>query len=167
MARRNFETFLKVVKLWAVVFLANIAGAHAIAWVLACTAAFQPDVQKAFADIGREAVAVSFGTAVLRGIFAGWLIAMVVWMLAAVRTGLALIIIIMTYIVGLGGLTHIIAGSVEALFLVWAGQLPWLSYLTGYMIPTLIGNILGGVALVSAVNHAQVVAGQSESGERS
>jgi formate/nitrite transporter FocA (FNT family) len=27
------------------------------------------------------------------------------------------------------------------------------------MIPTLIGNIIGGVALVSAVNHAQVVSG--------
>jgi formate/nitrite transporter FocA (FNT family) len=133
--------------------------------VLACTPAFRPDVQNAFAEIGREAVAVSFGAAVLRGIFAGWLIAMVVWMLAAVRTGLAPIIIIMTYVVGLGGLTHIIAGSVEALFLVWAGQLPWPSYLTGYMAPTLIGNILGGVALVSALNHAQVVAGQSEGGE--
>jgi formate/nitrite transporter FocA (FNT family) len=165
MARRNFETLLNVVKLWVVVFLANIAGAHVIAWVLACTPAFRPDVQNAFAEIGREAVAVSFGAAVLRGIFAGWLIAMVVWMLAAVRTGLAPIIIIMTYVVGLGGLTHIIAGSVEALFLVWAGQLPWPSYLTGYMAPTLIGNILGGVALVSALNHAQVVAGQSEGGE--
>jgi len=78
---------------------------------------------------------------------------------------MALIIVIMTYIVGLVGLTHIIAGSVEALYLVWAGQLAWISYLTGYMIPTLTGNILGGVALVSAVNHAQVVAGQSESGD--
>jgi formate-nitrite transporter family protein len=26
-----------------------------------------------------------------------------------------------------------------------------------YMTPTLIGNILGGVALVAALNHAQVV----------
>ena len=164
MARRNLETLLKVAKLWTVVFLANIAGAHLIAWVLACTAAFRPEVQNAFLDIGREAVAVGFGAAVLRGIFAGWLIAMMVWMLAALRTELAPIIIIMTYVVGLGGLTHIIAGSVEALFLVWAGQMAWTSYLGGYMIPTLIGNILGGVALVSALNHAQVVAGQSESG---
>jgi len=165
MARRNLETLLKVAKLWSVVFLANITGAHLIAWVLASTDAFRPNVQQAFLEIARDAVEVGFGDAVLRGIFAGWLIAMMVWMLAAMRTGMALIIVIMTYIVGLGGLTHIIAGSVEALYLVWAGQLAWISYLTGYMIPTLTGNILGGVALVSAVNHAQVVAGQSESGD--
>jgi formate/nitrite transporter FocA (FNT family) len=38
---------------------------------------------------------------------------------------------------------------------------PWSSYLTGYLIPTLIGNIIGGVALVSALNHAQVISGSS------
>ncbi len=32
-------------------------------------------------------------------------------------------------------------------------------YLAAYMVPTLIGNILGGVALVAALNHAQVTAG--------
>jgi formate/nitrite transporter FocA (FNT family) len=39
---------------------------------------------------------------------------------------------------------------------------PWLSYATGYLLPTLLGNILGGVSLVSALNHAQVIAGNSE-----
>src|SRR5690242_15422083 len=62
--------------------------------------------------------AVTFGEAVLRGIFAGWLIAMVVWMLAAIDTGRIAVIVFMTYIVGLASLTHIIAGSVEVLFLV-------------------------------------------------
>ena len=32
-------------------------------------------------------------------------------------------------------------------------------YLGSYMLPTLIGNIIGGVSLVSAVNHAQVMSG--------
>jgi len=104
---------------------------------------------------------VSFGTAVLRGIFAGWLIAMVVWMRAAVNTGQIAIIVILTYVVGLAGLTHIIAGSVEVLFLVAKGELSWWSCVSGYMFPTLLGNILGGTALVSALNHAQVVSGHA------
>jgi formate/nitrite transporter FocA (FNT family) len=104
---------------------------------------------------------VTFGTAVLRGIFAGWLIAMVVWMRAAVSTGQIAIIVILTYVVGLAGLTHIIAGSVEVLFLVATGGLSWWSCVSGYMLPTLIGNILGGTALVSALNHAQVVSGHA------
>jgi formate/nitrite transporter FocA (FNT family) len=59
----------------------------------------------------------------------------------------------------LAGLTHVIAGSVEVLFLVMTGMRCWWSYAGGYFIPTLIGNIIGGVALVSALNHAQVISG--------
>jgi formate/nitrite transporter FocA (FNT family) len=28
-----------------------------------------------------------------------------------------------------------------------------------YLVPTLIGNIIGGVTIVAALNHAQIVAG--------
>ncbi|HEY3838031.1 MAG TPA: formate/nitrite transporter family protein [Bryobacteraceae bacterium] len=138
---------------------ANIVGAHLFAWALADTPIANAETQTALTDLARLAADVTFSTAILRGIPAGWLIAMVVWMRAAENTGRTLIIIILTYIVGLAGLTHIIAGSVEVLFLVAKGQLAWWSYLTAYMIPTLLGNILGGTALVSALNHAQVVAG--------
>lgn len=31
-------------------------------------------------------------------------------------------------------------------------------YFTGFMLPTLIGNIIGGVSLVAALNFAQVAA---------
>jgi formate/nitrite transporter FocA (FNT family) len=85
---------------------------------------------------------------------------MVVWILAAIDTGRIAVIVTLTYLVGIAGLTHIIAGSVEVLFLVMAGRLSWFAYLGGYMLPTLIGNIIGGVSMVSAVNHAQSVAGR-------
>jgi formate-nitrite transporter family protein len=69
------------------------------------------------------------------------------------------VIVILTYVVGLAGLTHVIAGSVEVLYLVMTGTKSWMSYAGGYFLPALIGNIVGGVALVSALNHAQVVSG--------
>ncbi len=161
LARRNFSTFVSVLRLWSVVLAANIVGAHLFAWTLANTTMVRPETQSALTDLARAAANVSFGTAVLRGIFAGWLIAMVVWMRAAVNTGQLAIIVILTYVVGLAGLTHIIAGSVEVLFLVAKGELSWWACLGGYMTPTLLGNILGGTALVSALNHAQVVAGHA------
>ena len=159
LARRNLATLWQVLRLWAVVLAANIAGAHIFAWVLGNTSVLHAKFHPALGQLATEAADVSFGTAILRGIFAGWLIAMVVWMLAATDSNRIPIIILMTYIVGLAGLTHIVAGSVEVLFLVMTGVKPWLSFLGGYMIPTLIGNVLGGVALVSALNHAQVIAG--------
>jgi formate/nitrite transporter FocA (FNT family) len=164
--RRDRATFWKVMTLWAAVLVSNIAGAHIAAWVLSNTPAFQPDVQHAFQQIAREAVAVDFSTAILRGVFAGWLIAMMVWILAAMKDTRLPVILIMTYVIGLGGFTHIVAGSVEALFLVWNGSVSWWSYAGGYALPTLIGNVLGGIALVSALNHAQAVAGNGQSAAR-
>jgi len=163
LARRNLATFWQVLRLWSVVLIANIAGAHIFVWVIANTSVLHPKFHLALGQLATEAADVSFGTAILRGIFAGWLIAMVVWMLAATDSSRIPIIIGMTYIVGLAGLTHIVAGSVEVLFLVMTGAKTWISCLGGYMLPTLIGNTLGGVALVSALNHAQVIAGSPPS----
>jgi len=165
LARRDAKTFARVIRLWTVVLLANLAGAHLFAWVVGTTPMFQPEVRSSMLALAREAANVTFGEAVLRGIFAGWLIAMVVWMLAAVDTGRIAIIVFMTYIVGLASLTHIIAGSVEVLFLVMVGVKSWGSVALGYMLPTLIGNIIGGVSLTAAINHAQAVAGRAEKKE--
>lgn len=159
LARRNLATLWQVLRLWSVVLAANISGAHIFAWVIAATPVLHPKFHLALEQLATEAADVSFGNAILRGIFAGWLIALVVWMLAATDSNRIPIIILMTYIVGLAGLTHIVAGSVEVLYLVMIGAKSWISAVTGYMLPTLIGNVLGGVALVSALNHAQVIAG--------
>jgi formate-nitrite transporter family protein len=159
LARRNSTTLVRVAQLWAIVLAANLVGAHLFAWVVGNTPMFKPEVQAAMLSLARHAADVSFGAAVLRGIFAGWLIAMVVWMLAAIDTGRIMVIVILTYIVGLAGLTHIIAGAVEVLFLPMVGAKSWIAVAWGYMLPTLIGNSIGGVSLTAALNHAQVVAG--------
>ncbi len=160
LAKRNFTTLLRVANLWAVVLAANMVGAHLFAWVVSNTPMFKPEVQAAMLALAKQAAEVTFGAAVLRGIFAGWLIALVVWMLAATDTGRVAVIVILTYTVGLAGLTHIVAGSVEVLFLPMVGATSWIAVAWGYMLPTLIGNIIGGVSLTAALNHAQVVAGK-------
>ena len=90
------------------------------------------------------------------GLFAGWLIALMVWLLPASGSARPLIILLLTYTVSLGKLSHIIAGSSEAAFAVIAGGAPWADYLSRFLLPTLIGNTIGGVLLVAIVNHAQV-----------
>jgi len=161
LANRNLATIFRVARLWSVVLVANLFGAHLFAWVVGNTPMFQPEVRDSMLALAKKAAEVTFGAAILRGIFAGWLIAMVVWMLAAVDTGRAAIIIILTYVVGLASLTHIIAGAVEVLFLPMVGAKSWIDVAWGYLLPTLIGNIIGGTSLTAALNHAQVVAGMA------
>ena len=159
LARRTWTSLFQMLRNWTIVLAANLTGAHIMAWVLGNTSVFRPEIQDAFAHISKDALAVSPGDAVLRGIFAGWLIAMLVWMRAAVDSGEIPLIIIMTYFVAVGGFTHIIAGSIEALFSVMTGAISWVHFAGYYMLPTLLGNTLGGVSLVAVVNHAQVISG--------
>ena len=93
----------------------------------------------------------------LRGVFAGWLIAFMVWLLPFAEAFRVVVIVALTWLVGVAQLTHIIAGSVEVLYLAVTGAASYQQVAVGYMLPTLIGNILGGVALVAALNNAQVV----------
>jgi formate/nitrite transporter FocA (FNT family) len=158
LARPSWHTIRRVIRLWLIVLVTNVVGALAFAMLVAHTAVFQPKIQAAFTAIGKEALNPSFSTVLLKAIFAGWLIALMVWLLPAAETARVHIIIILTYIVGLGGFAHIIAGSVEVLYLVSAGMLSWQGFLGEFFAPTLLGNIIGGVSLVAALNYAQVAA---------
>jgi formate-nitrite transporter family protein len=148
---------LKLLRLWTVVLIANLIGALIFAWVVAKTGTFRPEFKAAFSAIGREAQEGGFAMLTLRGIFAGWLIALMAWLIPASNKSSEVVIIwLLAYVVGLAGLPHIIAGSVEVLYTIFTGETSWGAYLGGYMLPALIGNTLGGVALVAWLNHAQV-----------
>ena len=157
--RKDGKTLLNMLRLWGVVLAANLLGALLFALVAARTSAFDPEVKEAFFAIGREAANHPFGTLLLRGVFAGWLIAMIVWLLPFAEAARFFVIIAITYVVGVANLSHVVAGSVEVFTVAWAGQLGWATAVIHYVLPTLVGNILGGVTLVAAINHAQVVAG--------
>jgi formate/nitrite transporter FocA (FNT family) len=161
MRRRDGETLGNVLRLWAIVLAANVLGALLFGLVLARTQAVEPTTYQALRDAAAVALPDSFDVALLRGIFAGWLIALVVWLLPFAESARIWVILILTYIVGLAHLSHVIVSTVEAGFLVFAGEATWNEFLMHAFLPSLIGNIIGGVALVAALNHAQVVAGES------
>jgi len=153
----TFATGWCLVRLWAVVLATNLFGTFLISLVLAKTEVFSPEVRAQFEALGTHALAGGFGIHMLRAVFSGWLIALMVWMLPGAPSRILLIVAV-TYIIGLGGLSHVIAGSVECLYAVAAGAATWGEYLWHFLLPVLLGNIVGGVALVAALGHAQVAA---------
>lgn len=158
LAHRRKKTFFKVIRLWTIVLAANLVGACIFAFIIARTALFPPDIQHSLLVVAMHSLRGDFMLTVLRGIFAGWLIALMVWLLPASEGSRLHIVIIITYIVALGGFAHIIAGSVDVLYLVNINAASWGTYWLGFMLPTLIGNIIGGVSLVAVINFAQVAA---------
>ena len=157
---KDAKTFFNVARLWSVVLVANLIGAAAIAVIAVHSSAFDANVQQSFIEIGKGELGHGFGTTVLRGIFAGWLLALMVWLMPFAETGRIWVIILVTYLVGLAGFSHIIAGSLAAFTYAAAEKESWWAVLGNFCVPTLIGNIVGGVTLVAALNHAQVVSGK-------
>jgi formate/nitrite transporter FocA (FNT family) len=153
---RSMKTFGLLLRLWAVVLAANIMGACLFAWAAAWTPVFDSAMARAFSDLGREAIKAAFVPTFLRAILAGWLIALMVWLLPAADSARSFVIIAITYVVGLGAFPHVIAGSVECAFLAFSGQASWGEIFTRFFMPTLLGNMLGGVALVAVLNYGQV-----------
>jgi formate/nitrite transporter FocA (FNT family) len=161
--KRDGETLRKTAVLWGTVLLGNMLGTLLFAWFAADTETFKPEYRQAFVEVGRETFIGAFGLTFLRGIVAGWIIALMVWMLPAAEQSHLAVIVILAYIIGITGMAHVIAGSVEVFYLGFRGELGFGDALARFVAPTLLGNIVGGVGLVAALNHAQVHAGGSSS----
>ncbi|WP_019948921.1 formate/nitrite transporter family protein [Hymenobacter aerophilus] len=162
LVRMDMVTLRNVLRLWAVVLTSNLLGALLLSLVAMRTTAFSPEVQEVFLHMGQKVMQFDFGTTLLRGIFAGWIIALMVWLLPFAESARVWVIILMTYLVGLAHFSHIIAGSVEAFSVAVVGAASWGQVLGGFVVPALLGNIIGGVTLVAVLNHAQVMAGKDE-----
>ncbi|MGA7252843.1 MAG: formate/nitrite transporter family protein [Pseudolabrys sp.] len=67
------------------------------------------------------------------------------------------VIALVTWLIAVGGFTHIVAGSMEAYLLVLAGDWAWWQMLSQFLLPVLIGNMIGGTALFALLSYAQVM----------
>ena len=158
--RKKITVLIRVLRLWAIVLAANLVGTFLFAFCISHIAVFDRSIQQSLTQIGAAHLGVGFGIVLFRAVFAGWLIALMVWLLPAAEHSRLSIIIILTYLIGLGGFSHVIAGSTTVFFLVTTGYISWKMYAVNFFFPTLLGNIVGGVSLVAALGHGQVVGGK-------
>jgi formate/nitrite transporter FocA (FNT family) len=156
LTRRDLKTLLKTFRLWAIVLLFNLIGTIIFAAILQIHGVFSDDVVGSLGKLAQLPISGSFGVTVVRAIFAGWLIALMVWLLPSARSARFLTILLITYTVAVSKLSHVIAGSVETSYAVMTGAATIRDYLLVFLLPTFIGNMIGGISLVAIVNHAAI-----------
>jgi formate-nitrite transporter family protein len=160
--RQSHVRISHVARLWGIVLVANLVGAALFAFGIARVEFFQPETRQAFHEIGTLATHGSFARLFVGAVFAGWLVALMVWLQPGAKYTRLHVIIILSYLIGIAGFPHIIAGSVEVLYLVAEQRMSLGQYLIAYLIPVLLGNTVGGVMLVAALNYGQVSAGEEK-----
>src|SRR5690242_11986659 len=151
---------VKMLRLWGVVFAANVVGAFLFALLAIRSAALSPDISSELVKLGVEAVNHPSAHIFWSGVIGGWLIALVAWMVTASQwtIGQVIMIWLLAFVVGIGKFAHCIATSGEILSAVVSGSLAASSYLHWLLFATL-GNIAGGVVIVSLLNYGQVAEG--------
>jgi formate/nitrite transporter FocA (FNT family) len=156
MTEPSLGNFGCLLRMWGIVLIGNLIGAALFAYGILHLQQFDSDAQAAFTDIGKELMKNSPLQMFTKGILAGWLIATLVWLLPSAEKAKIAIIVIVTYLIAIGGFTHIIVGTVESLYLVFAGDIRFADYALGFALPTLAGNIVGGSFIFALISHAQV-----------
>jgi formate/nitrite transporter FocA (FNT family) len=156
LTRRDLRTAAAALRLWVIVLAANIAGTWIFAAILAAPTAFTGELAPILDKLSQAPMASSFVSTALKAVLAGWLIALMVWLLPNARSAAVLIVVVITYVVAVCELSHIIAGSVEAAYAVVRGNAAFADYALRFFAPTLLGNIVGGIALVGLLNHASI-----------
>ncbi|MHA6720590.1 formate/nitrite transporter family protein [Sphingomonas sp. RS6] len=146
----------RLARLWALVFLANMAGTLLIAYLVATGWSGTPEATAAMLETSRSLVDHSGWGAVRAGVPAGFLMAAIAWSLPGARKQEFFVILFCTYFISLGGFAHVVAGAVEAWLLWLAGEASLSWVLFDFLAPALLGNILGGSVLFALLAHAQV-----------
>jgi formate/nitrite transporter FocA (FNT family) len=156
MAKRTMESLVQLLRLWSVVLLANVIGCFIAATAIVYTGVLPPEIAVEVADISRKAMDLPALDSLARGVPAGILIAALVWMLPQASSSSFWVILLFTWLIGVSGFTHIIAGSVEMAHQLVAGQLGVVDAVAGFFLPVLAGNVVGGTLIFAFLAWAQV-----------
>jgi formate-nitrite transporter family protein len=149
--------FYQTARLWGIVFTANLVGCAAAALVLV-HGHIVPDARfEGVLSVSRHYAEATAFEHFAWGIPAGFIIAALVWILPRMESaGEVLMIVILTYMIGLGGMSHVVAGSTELFILVVRGELALAAAVFEGILPAFAGNVLGGTGIFAALTYAQV-----------
>ena len=144
-------------RLWLIVFLANIAGTAAGAFMIVHGGIVTPEQLAAAIEVSTKAIAPAPLETLRYGVVAGFLIAALVWCMPTTRGAEFPMIFFITYVIALGDFAHVIAGAGEGFIAVFAGEASLWFVLGGFIVPAFVGNVLGGTVLFATLAYVQVM----------
>lgn len=150
-------TAKKVFRLWALVFLGNMIGTAISAGLLTLA---DPIVgaREGYIYVADHLLNFSFWQIFVSAMLAGWLMSLGGWLVISMSSAGAQIvcIYIVTFLIGIGGLHHSIAGSAEV-FTAWlqgGGFGP--AQIGLFLLSAASGNLVGGSVFVAGLNYAHI-----------
>lgn len=143
-------------RVWGISLCANFIGTAIMALLFARTSMVTPETLDAMLAISREVADLSFLDSLIKGLPSGLLIAALVWMRPSSGENFLGLVLLVTYVIAVADFTHVIVGSCEIFLLAWAGQGALGEMMLTNILPTMIGNVIGGTVLFALIAWAQI-----------
>jgi formate/nitrite transporter FocA (FNT family) len=146
-----------LLRIWGVVLVANLTGGLLGALALSTTNVLSPDAAAAAGGFAQKAIATPWWTLFSKAVFAGLIVAGVVWVDYSLRDSISRLALVYVSFLAIpfGNLYHVVVSATEMLYLVFNGDLALFVGISQFVVPVLLGNSLGGVVLVTVVNYFQ------------
>jgi len=149
----------QLLRLWGLVLLANLAGAGVIAAVSSQVGPRMGIIEPAaLNEIAAKLLDHPWWIMLLGAIAAGWLMGLLAWLVISSRDTISqiLIVVFTTFVIGIAGFHHSIAGTIEVLTAVFANAGPTMSDFATFLLWSVIGNALGGAVFVAILKSGHV-----------
>lgn len=146
-----------LLRLWVVVLVGNVLGAGISARLLVA-AEEVIGAKVGYISVGSHLVEFGAPSLLVSALLAGWLMALGAWLILATPPTVSqmLSIYVVTFLIGLGGLHHSIAGSAEILTAYFVSDQFTMFEVTRFVGLAVVGNLLGGSLFVGVLNYGHI-----------
>lgn len=147
--------------LWGLVYAGNLLGGYIFGFIISGIGPAVGFIEvESLTHIAQELINYNWHTIFLSALLAGWMMGLLGWLVTSSQETISriIIIILVTFIIGLAGLHHCIVGSIE----VFAGMISSSdigidSYLK-FQLWASLGNAIGGAVFVSVLKYGHASA---------
>lgn len=149
-------------RLWGIVYVGNLVGG---AFFTLLAVLLMPGLgvvsPEAFGTIANKLVSHDLSWLFLAGIFAGWLMGLMAWLITAAQETMSRLVIIwiVAGTIGILHLPHSIAGNVEVLFGLFTTPAVSLNDYLAFQVLATSGNAVGGAIFVAVLKYGHIVRG--------
>lgn len=152
----------RLLRLWASILLLNLVGGGLLVALLTVDGALPAGAAQSLVQVAEDIAAKAWDATLVRAILAGALITLLSYMLSACNTVAARILVsfIVGFFLALGPFDHVIVSALHLLFGIWDSGAVHYEDLWRNLALSTVGNVAGGLFLITLTHSAQVKAGR-------
>ncbi|RLA64524.1 MAG: formate/nitrite transporter family protein [Epsilonproteobacteria bacterium] len=150
------EPIKKLFRIWIIIIIGNLLGT----FLSACLITLADPVINAklgYIQVASHLINYPWESIFISAVLAGWLMAQGGWLIQALpsSSGQIMTIYIVTFIIGIGGLHHSIAGSAEVFTAALLSDIN-IEHIFKFLGAAIFGNLIGGSFFVAILNYGHI-----------